>query len=382
MTRKHSNRKGAYRPSHRESSQGSGASHHAASDVADGEDVGYGDDEGSDQRAVEARNRQLHPSDDDNETTKTVTFDSSSNNDMKTKRDCTKGLQLLLWDFEQCDPKRCTGVRLANRGLFRKMHLKQSFRGIVLSPQAQISISPADADFLAQSGLSLIDCSWARLQELPWKQMQSGRHRLLPFLVAANTVNYGRPSKLSCAEGGETALHTCGQFQAAKALLDEFSWGPEFLRLNRELLDLYASCKDAHEVVDRQNDWLERQARCQPVTKTSNPDSLAEENDQYLLDDLPPSYDEDDEYGDDDDASDRSSQGEAARKTDRFGNYIDDEDEEDDDGDDHSGEGEDGNSDDDDTADANDTGLATGSDNRSSHQVRGENGAGASATIA
>jgi pre-rRNA-processing protein TSR3 len=330
MTRKHSNKKGAYRPSHRESSRGSGATHHAASDAAGREDVGYGDDEGSDQRAVEARNRQLHPSDDDNETTKTVTFDSSSNGETKTKQDCMNGLQLLLWDFEQCDPKRCTGVRLANRGHFRKMHLKQSFRGIVLSPQAQISISPADADFLAQSGLSLIDCSWARLQELPWKQMQSGRHRLLPFLVAANTVNYGRPSKLSCAEAAAAALHICGQFTAAKALLDEFSWGPEFLRLNRELLDLYASCKDAHEVVDRQNDWLERQARCHPVAKSSNPDSLTEENDQYLLDDLPPSYDEDDEYGDDHDDSDRSSQGEAERKTDRFGNYIDDEDEEDD----------------------------------------------------
>jgi pre-rRNA-processing protein TSR3 len=364
MTRKHSNKKVAYRPSHRESSRGSGASQHAASDAADGEDVGYGD-EGSDQRAVEARNRQLHPSDDDNETAKTVTFDSSSNNEMKTKRDCTKGLQLLLWDFEQCDPKRCTGVRLANRGLFRKMHLKQSFRGIVLSPQAQISISPADADFLAQSGLSLIDCSWARLQELPWKQMQSGRHRLLPFLVAANTVNYGRPSKLSCAEAAAAALHICGQFQAAKALLDEFSWGPEFLRLNRELLDLYASCKDAQEVVDRQNDWLGRQARCRPVS-VSNPDSRTEENDQYLLDDLPPSYDEDDEYGDDNDDSDFLSQDEAERKTDRFGNYIEDGEFEDDGG--QVGGDADGNEYDDDD----------GGDKPASDQTRDENGAGAS----
>jgi pre-rRNA-processing protein TSR3 len=303
-----------------------------------GEDGGYYGDSTSDQRAVEARNRgALHPSDNgDNDDGRTAEGVIDSHGNTKSKRDCLNGLQLLLWDFEQCDPKRCTGVRLANRGLFRKMHLKQSFRGIVLSPHAQLSISPADADVLAQSGLSLIDCSWARLQELPWKQMQSGRHRLLPFLVAANTVNYGRPSRLSCAEAAAAALHICGQPHAAKALLGEFSWGSEFLRLNRELLDLYASCRDAHEVVDRQNTWLERQARCQPVSAAApGPDSLGDG--QYLRDDLPPSYDDDEayEYEDGEDGhSDLGSQEEPERKTDRFGNYIDDDEGDDDEDDD------------------------------------------------
>lgn len=167
------------------------------------------------------------------------------------------GLRLRMWDFAQCDPKRCTGARLVKRGMFQSMPLKQPFRGIVLSPQGTKSVSPADTEILEQHGISLIDCSWARLDEIPFRQMQAGHHRLLPFLVAANPVNYGRPSKLSCVEAAAATLYICGKFDAAIALLEQFSWGMEFLRLNQEVLDIYSNCVDADEVVARQNQWLE-----------------------------------------------------------------------------------------------------------------------------
>lgn len=173
------------------------------------------------------------------------------------------GLKLRLWDFAQCDPKRCTGARLVKRNMFQSMPLKQPFRGIVLSPQGTTSVSPADTDILEKFGISLIDCSWARLAEIPFSQMQAGHHRLLPFLVAANTVNYGRPSKLSCVEAGAATLYICGKFDAAIALLQEFSWGMEFIRLNQELLDIYAMCESSDEVVRRQNEWLEQAERAQ-----------------------------------------------------------------------------------------------------------------------
>jgi pre-rRNA-processing protein TSR3 len=168
------------------------------------------------------------------------------------------GLKLRLWDFAQCDPKRCTGARLVKRNLFQSMPLKSPFRGIVLSPRATMSVSPADIDIVERFGISLIDCSWARLEEIPFSQMQSGHHRLLPFLVAANTVNYGRPSKLSCVEAGAATLYICGKEHAALSLLQEFPWGMEFIRLNKELLDMYASCENSDEVVFKQNEWLEK----------------------------------------------------------------------------------------------------------------------------
>lgn len=214
-------------------------------------------------------------------------------------------LHLRMWDFSQCDPKRCSGARLAQRGIFQRMPLHANFRGIVLSPRATQAVSPADRTIVQQAGISLIDCSWARLQEIPFSQMQ-GQHRLLPFLVAANTVNYGRPSKLNCAEAAAATLYICGYSQEARQLMDEFSYGPEFMRLNQEVLDLYASCDSAAQVVTQQNEWL-AQAEAEA--------SAAREEDPYML---PPETTEDDDgsYCSEEESS--SSE----EEYDRFGNTI------------------------------------------------------------
>jgi pre-rRNA-processing protein TSR3 len=222
-----------------------------------------------------------------------------------------KGLRLRMWDFEQCDPKRCTGAKLVRRGLFDRMPLKQPFRGIVLSPEAKIPVSPADTELVEKSGISLIDCSWARLKEIPFRQMQSGHHRLLPFMVAANSVNYGRPFKLTCAEACAATLYICGKQEAARILMEEFPYGEEFFKLNREVLDIYASCGDADEVVAKQNEWLENAHQEQQQQNHQNEQS----DDPYhgLPGELPPS---DDEYGDYYDES------EEEMEMDKFGNFI------------------------------------------------------------
>ena len=72
------------------------------------------------------------------------------------------------------------------------------FPGVVLTPQGKRSVSPADRDIIVRSGLCVVDCSWARLNDVPFSRLKGGAHRLLPILVAANPVNYGKVAKLSC----------------------------------------------------------------------------------------------------------------------------------------------------------------------------------------
>ena len=246
-----------------------------------------------------------------------------------------KGLRLRMWDFAQCDPKRCTGARLARKGIFERMPLKQSFRGIVLSPEAKVPISPADTEILEKSGMSLIDCSWARLQEIPFRQMSSGHHRLLPFMVAANSVNYGRPFKLTCAEACAATLYICGKEDAARKVMEDFSYGEEFFKINRDVLEIYASCQDAEEVVAKQNEWLELQRNDSSAVgeeqqqKHNRPSDDDDDDDQSpwskehgLPGELPP-IDDEDYYGGYD------SEEQEELKVDKFGNFITEEEEDD-----------------------------------------------------
>ncbi|CAN0474533.1 unnamed protein product [Ectocarpus sp. 12 AP-2014] len=196
-------------------------------------------------------------------------------------------VSLRMWDFEQCDVKKCTGRKLCRLGLVREMELGAPFAGLVLSPNGELTVSPADREVVETLGMSVIDCSWARLDEIPFHQMRSGHHRLLPFLVAANPVNYGKPMKLTCAEAIAATLYIVGHQHEAVKVMDQFGWGAEFLRVNEDVLETYAACADGAEVVKAQAAFL---ARCEEEANSRR---------VSMEDMMPPSYSDEEEYGND-----------------------------------------------------------------------------------
>ncbi|KAG2450894.1 hypothetical protein HYH02_004726 [Chlamydomonas schloesseri] len=165
-------------------------------------------------------------------------------------------VQLAMWDLGQCDRKRCSGTRLARQGIVRELRLGVTFPGVILSPMGTRSVSAEDAALIRSKGLAVVDCSWNRLDDVPFGRIKGAAPRLLPFMVAANPVNYGKPCKLSCAEAFAAALFICGLREEAVAVLSRFKWGHSFFSTNAHLLSLYSSCATAVDVIAAQNAYL------------------------------------------------------------------------------------------------------------------------------
>ncbi len=170
--------------------------------------------------------------------------------------------QVVLFEYKHNDPKRDTGMKLVRQGLVRSIRPGEPFKGIVLSAYGRLTLSPKDASLVAMSGLAAINCSWNRLDEItniPGGNLS--RHRKLPFLVAANPINYGKAYKLSSAEALAASLAIVGFEEEAKKLTDKFSWDDEFWRLNDEMLSDYRACTDSKTIQEAEQKYLAEKTR-------------------------------------------------------------------------------------------------------------------------
>ncbi|CAJ53239.1 DUF367 family protein [Haloquadratum walsbyi] len=152
------------------------------------------------------------------------------------------------------DPAKCTARKLER---FDLATLHNSDRttpyGVVLNPHANRALSPADD---AGDTLVALDCSWESAGEAQFTL--PGVHRALPYLVAANPINFGQPMQLTTVEAIAAALWIFDYPEYARQILAKFTWGKTFLELNAEPLDRYADCTDSAAVVEVQSEYLNR----------------------------------------------------------------------------------------------------------------------------
>lgn len=167
-----------------------------------------------------------------------------------------------IW-LAQDDPKKNTAVRLSKRG---DLKLHERFnrlprRGIILEPLCGKVLGPEDHSLLLEEGGSIVglDCSWAQIEVSVQQVMKRTKlkPRMLPLLLAANPVNWGKPSKMTTAEALAASLYLIGKEKQARSLLSAFRWGEQFFILNKEPLDAYRDAKSSSELVDLQFEFFD-----------------------------------------------------------------------------------------------------------------------------
>ncbi len=166
-------------------------------------------------------------------------------------------VKLFAYDLKQCDPKKCTATKMEKHGLVKLLKLNQIPRGsIVLDPFAPRSISQEDRTQIVDRGLVGIDCSWKKVDNMHEIFSARGIGRSIPYLIAANPINYGIPTKLSTVEALAAALYITGFQDHAQEILSIFKWGPNFLKLNAEPLQEYAEAETSTEIIEIQKYYM------------------------------------------------------------------------------------------------------------------------------
>ena len=164
--------------------------------------------------------------------------------------------RITIYHAAQCDPKRCTGLKLKRHGRARVVGKVRFLpkRALVLNPFSEIAFSPADKKRVEDFGLVALDCSWEHAQRILLKKVK-GTSRCLPILIAGNPVNFGKATKLTTVEALSAALYIAGFKQKAADLLSIFTWGHTFLELNSSLLEDYSTAKDSSEIIKIQTEY-------------------------------------------------------------------------------------------------------------------------------
>jgi pre-rRNA-processing protein TSR3 len=163
-------------------------------------------------------------------------------------------MNILIIDYGQDDPDKCTAKKMARMGLAtevsRKFHAASSL--LVLNPFGEIVLCPEDKN---SKGILDIDCSWNLAREVFFRKL-GGKHRRLPALLAGNPTNYSKVGMLSSLEAVAASLYILGEKDEAARYLSIYKWGPTFLTLNADPLEEYSRAGSEDEVRDLEKEFF------------------------------------------------------------------------------------------------------------------------------
>ena len=181
------------------------------------------------------------------------------------KNESKKHSSITLYHANQCDKRKCTGMKTWQLYKDQKLHSFGSVRfvkriaqiprfSLILNPLAEEKLTQTDGTIFDRSGITVLDCSWNQAEDIFSKRFPNPRS--LPRLVAANPVNYGKQSKLSSVEALAASLYILNYPKMAEDLLKHFKWGIQFLTLNKNLLEDYSTCLSTSEVTKVENEYF------------------------------------------------------------------------------------------------------------------------------
>ena len=160
-------------------------------------------------------------------------------------------ISLIVYHTNEDDPKKCSARKMHKFGyatLVKQMR-RLPKHSILLNPFATKSISKEDRPIAVKRGILALDCSW-KTAEVNFRRLEPWvESRALPFVVAANPVNYGKPFKLTTLEAFAASLYILGEKDHAEQLLQLYKWGPHFIELNHQPLEEYSRAKNSAEVI-------------------------------------------------------------------------------------------------------------------------------------
>ncbi|KAG1893427.1 uncharacterized protein F5891DRAFT_1131291 [Suillus fuscotomentosus] len=154
----------------------------------------------------------------------------------------------MMNDFDHCDPRRCSGKKFA-------------CLGVVVSPKGTLVMSPADKEIVVRDGIAVVECSWARIDDVPFSKIASPHERLLPYLFATNSTNYAKPWRLNCVEALSATFYITGFDQHAETLLSSFGWGDSFRKVLWIFYYPAIFCHHAYVLYRNFSSWGEK---CRP----------------------------------------------------------------------------------------------------------------------